>query len=217
MFPWSFPPAVPCPGAPLPSTGSLGSVPPLHRYYRGAPTPHRPSRLTSLPSLRSTVVASLLRSHRWPVACAREPGPFIAGGPPGTYPTETMGSPRFLDEPFRVCRALRPRRDLRARPSRRLHAASALADVRLPHELCLSRLHHAARTLAVYASQDRSPHRSRKTRFRLVARLRRAGLSPAGSTPERFRDAYFILPPSPGFSWRNDVRLLHGGSPSLGG
>src|SRR5262249_14533070 len=47
------------PGAPLPSTGSLGSVPPLPRYYWSTPTPHCPSRFASLPSLSRTAAASL--------------------------------------------------------------------------------------------------------------------------------------------------------------
>ena len=42
---------------PLPSTGSLGSVPRLPRYYAGAPTPSRPSRRASLPSLGGTIRA----------------------------------------------------------------------------------------------------------------------------------------------------------------
>lgn len=50
---------VPWPDAPLLSTGSLGSVPRLPRYYEGTPTPHGPSRLASLPSLSGTAVAPL--------------------------------------------------------------------------------------------------------------------------------------------------------------
>src|SRR5438874_352251 len=37
----------PCPRQPLPSTGSLGSVPPLHRLLRAARTSRRPSCLAS--------------------------------------------------------------------------------------------------------------------------------------------------------------------------
>src|SRR5712691_3151913 len=50
---------VPCPDAPLLSTGSLGSVPPLPRYFESTPTPHDPSRFASLPSLGGTAVVSL--------------------------------------------------------------------------------------------------------------------------------------------------------------
>ena len=42
------------PDLPLPSSGSLGSVSRLHRYFREAPTPRHPSRRTSLPSLGGT-------------------------------------------------------------------------------------------------------------------------------------------------------------------
>ena len=34
------------------------AVPPLHRYFRGTPTPHGPSHFASLPSLSSTAVTS---------------------------------------------------------------------------------------------------------------------------------------------------------------
>ena len=43
---------VPCPGTSLPSTGFLGWVPPLHRYYGGTRTPRHPSRGAWFPSLR---------------------------------------------------------------------------------------------------------------------------------------------------------------------
>jgi hypothetical protein len=43
----------------------------------------------------------------------------------------------------------------------------------------------------------------RKTRFRLVASLCRAGLPPAGSATEGFRRPTSSRPPSPGFAWRN--------------
>src|SRR5207245_10357403 len=58
------------PGAPLPSTGSLGSVPPLHRYYQGAPTPHLPSRLASLPSLGGTSADARHSLSRLPAPAA---------------------------------------------------------------------------------------------------------------------------------------------------
>ena len=49
--------------------------------------------------------------------------------------------------------------------------------------IAISGLHHTACTLAVYASRSRFPVasvRPRKTRFRLVAHLGRAGFEPAG-------------------------------------
>ena len=75
------PPTVPCPGTPLPSTGSLGLVPPLRRLLLSAPTPRRPFRVTSFP--RSAV-------------------------PP--LRAETTRSPRFLGSPLCMRPALRPRR-----------------------------------------------------------------------------------------------------------
>ena len=61
------------------------------------------------------------------------------------------------------------------------------------------------------------PTAARKTRFRLVAGLCRAGLSPAGSALKGFSDGYVIRPPFPGLPWRNDVRLLHRAAPPLRG
>jgi hypothetical protein len=49
-----------------------------------------------------------------------------------------------------------------------------------PSQLVISRLYLAALALAVYASRPGSLQISRKTRFRLVASLYRAGASPAG-------------------------------------
>ncbi len=54
-------------------------------------------------------------------------------------------------------------------------------------ETCISRLHHTASALAVYASQVPLRCRPRKTRFWLVANLCQAGLTPAGSHLESFR------------------------------
>jgi hypothetical protein len=78
-----------------------------------------------------------------------------------------------------------------AEPSRQAIAASGCC--RPCHygddlgETCISRLHHTASALAVYASQVPLRYHPRKTRFWLVTNLYQAGLTPAGSPLESFR------------------------------
>jgi hypothetical protein len=70
----------------------------------------------------------------------------------------------------------------------------------------LSRLDHTASALAVYASQAPLRCRPRKTRFRLVANLCRAGLVTRQIPSRKVSDSADLrlhrLPPSPGFAWR---------------
>ena len=61
-----------------------------------------------------------------------------------------------------------------ARPLRRADAVPAVDKSEDSHEQ-LSRLNHTAWALAVYASQGGSPLQPRQTRFRLLAKLCRAG------------------------------------------
>jgi hypothetical protein len=156
---WSFPPAVPCPGAPLPSTGSLGSVPPLHRYCWSTPTPHCPSRFASLPSFSGTAAASLDSlsrevGHLTPVSL----DPLL----PVALPALCHGDTGVSQVPGRTLARL-PSLSLDpggiAAPghSRRLDAASAIDTAFGSPNVNLSRLDHAAIALAVYASQCGSP------------------------------------------------------------
>jgi hypothetical protein len=186
---WSFPPAVPCPGAPLPSAGSLGSVPPPHRYCWSTPTPHPPSHFASLPSLRGTVAASLNSLSRkvghltsvsldllLPVA-----RPALCHGDDGVsqVPARTLARlPSFSSDPGGI-----------AAPSHswRLDAASAI-DTAFgspnDHNFEARSRGHRARCLRFAVRVAPPP---RKTRYRLVANLCRAGLSPAGFATEGFR------------------------------
>jgi hypothetical protein len=144
---------------PLPSAGSLGSVPPPHRYYWGTPTPRRPSPL--LRCLRS-VVPRLTPSFALAVAgaCLREPGhlvgrlPFrqVLRGDDGVsqVPGRTLARVPHAQTPEESpCLALSASRCCRRTHRRRW----------LPHQLCLSRFHRVALALAVYASWGGSPHR----------------------------------------------------------
>ena len=66
---------------PLPSTGSLRVGSPASPVLRDAPTPCRPSRRTSLPSLGGTELRSLVRSRRRPNATAAGQGFGWPGDP----------------------------------------------------------------------------------------------------------------------------------------
>ena len=106
---------------------------------------------------------------RTPDAC--EPGPLLAGGPPGAAPAETLGSPRFLGEPLRACR-----RSPTPGGPRRQAVAAPRCCLRTIHGVWLPRQ-------APFGAQSRSLRARclrfvgrvaplpRKTRFRLVANL----------------------------------------------
>src|SRR5712664_3801583 len=82
---------------PLPSTGALGSVPPLRRYYGNARTPGHPSRLASFPSLGATTVRPLL-SPLPPAWGATLQGRGLSRGSPSRSSVEMAGPPRFLGD-----------------------------------------------------------------------------------------------------------------------
>ena len=70
--------------------------------------------------------------------------------------------------------------------------------------MTISGLNHTARSLAVYASQCRVTPAPRKTRFRLLARLCRAGLVTRKVPSKGFR---LSLPPFPSFPGAPTPRL----------
>ena len=84
---------------PLPSTGSLGLVPPLHRYYTALRLPVAPP--ASLCFLRFAVppLRLGLRSRGRKAQRPRARG-FFTGLPRTGSPTETTGPPRFLEDPL---------------------------------------------------------------------------------------------------------------------
>ena len=108
-----------------------------------------------------------------------------------------------------ACRVLRPRRDHRAS-----HAASswrrfgaAFRDVNGVGSriiLTVSRLHHAACTLPVYASQPRSPSRHATLGSGRSLAFAGQGTAPCGAP----RKVSFPSPPFPGFTWRTDSSKL---------
>ena len=145
--------------APPPSTGSLGSVPPLHRYYQALRLPIAPPAW--LRCLRSAVPRStpVVRSHAGRRLHIASLDPCSPVARPALFPRRPWGLPGSGQSPVRACRALRPRTS----PMRQAIQRSGAASARLEHagllNAVLSRLHHTALTLAVYASQGGLPHR----------------------------------------------------------
>ena len=102
----------------------------------------------------------------------------------------------------RICPALGPRPGRRIRPVRHVDAAPASVTTKAPAQYRLSRLNCMASAIATYAS----PPQVAPGRARLASGCRpwlcQVGVAPTGS----FRTVsglYIILPPSPGFAWRN--------------
>src|SRR5712664_2030118 len=141
---------------PLPSTGSLGSVPPLRRYYGNARTPGHPSRLASFPSFGATTVRPLL-SPLPPAWGATLQGRGLSRGSPSRSVGGNGWASQVPGGPLRACPALRPRRDRHAKPLRRVDVAFRNFGPRRLPPLSISGLNHTACALAVYASQPGSP------------------------------------------------------------
>lgn len=144
---------------PLPSTGSRRVGSPASPVLRDAPTPCRPSRRTSLPSLGGTPLAlagSLLfvaeRRH------STGQGSLINQSPrSGSTRGDDRALPGSWGTRLHTCPARRPRRDLCARPLQRFGAAFRNSNNVGSHHIGLSGLSHTACALAVYASSPASP------------------------------------------------------------
>jgi hypothetical protein len=139
---------------PLPSTGSLESVPPLHRYNEVLGLlALRPASLRCLRSAVPLVRSCSLSRHR-----ARRHEPGLVHRAPSRTSSGNDEASQVPGGPSCTCPALRPRRSARAQPLRR--AQCCLPPVerrRLPQLALISGLNHTACTLAVYASQPESP------------------------------------------------------------
>ena len=153
-----FPSNVPVFRCSLPSTGSLGLVPPLLRYCEALRLPAAPPAL--LRFLRSAVPPLHLglrsRGHKaqYPrtrdfspdsrnrTVRRRRQDPQVPGGPSVNVPCSPTpaGPPRSATTALRCC--LPP-----------------IGQRRLPRQMLISGLNHTARTLAVYASQGGLLHR----------------------------------------------------------
>jgi hypothetical protein len=199
---------------------------PTHRSFQTLRTPASPSlhrvpagrfpgftsttgRSDSLPPVPPRFVAfawryralrSSLRSRRRPSATAAGQG-FLCPVTPRSGPVRRrQGLPGSWGTPLCACPALRPRWDLRARPSRRF--GTAFRDLKRvgSHDHPFSRLNHTACTLAVYASSLRSPIATQDS-LPAAGQLCRAGLLTRW-VPNRVSELVTSLPPCPGFTWR---------------
>ena len=155
MSPPSVPPQAPSSGRPLPLRRVLwGEFPDLIGTYQPTPTSRLPSRLTSFPSLGTTTASppSLPRGRTLP----RGPGPFLSRCPRRLSSVEKTRSPRFLDDPCVHAPLFDP-----GGPPAPGHFRTGDVVFRwingVDSATMLSRLHHAACTLSVYASQPGSP------------------------------------------------------------
>ena len=174
---------------------------PASPVLRSAPSPGRPSRRTSFPSLGGTVRALVVRSRGQRTLRLLGLG-CSTGCPSRLSRAETTRSPRFLGSP-QVCmpRSLTPASSSRQaccgvsiRPSVEL-TTSALAGI-----ISRGSITRPAHSCVRFAARITPPPRT--TRYRLVATLCRAGLVTRWAPPKGFRDRVTSLPPFPGFAWR---------------
>jgi hypothetical protein len=152
-----------------------GRLPRLHRYYRDAPTPCRPSRRTSFPSLGGTTFA-LNFAPTTSSASPRARSVCSSGAPVRNSQVETTGPPGFLEDPH----ARMPRSPTPARPPRQAIAASryCLPPIRDGDGSRIWYFGAQSRSLRARCLRfaARVTPQPRKTRFRPVANLRRAGM-----------------------------------------
>jgi hypothetical protein len=193
---------------PLPSAGSLGSVPPRHRYYETLRIPvARPAALRCLRTGGIPVVSEFRSRGR------RMRRPRAWSWSPGTSRRElaekTTGPPRFLGNPRERALFSDPGGIACARPSRRRDAAFRFDDNVGSREF----LHFGAQShgpftgcLRFVTPVTRTP---RKTRFRLLAKLYRTGVDTPQGSIERFpRYNRFLL--SQAFLAHHHLKYRHG-------
>ena len=215
---------VPSPGTLLPSTGSLGSVPRFRRYYQGAPTPRRSSRLAPV-FPRSAVPRRVPLFAPAPAGrCTRGPGHLTAGALPSPA-TSDRGTDRASHVPWRTPlrgrRVLRPRTSRRARPYGTSVQPPPTFTTSAPSQSSISRLNHTAPHACCLRFAVRVAPHPRKTRFRLVASLYRVGLGTDQgsrrevSMPAAILDVHSTFPPPQGFMTHECRGALTAVAPSL--
>lgn len=188
---------------PLPSTGSLQVGSPASPVLRGAPTPCRPFRLAPVP-LAGRYRYALASSLPWDQALRPTGQGFGEPVSPLRCPSrKRQGLPGSSGTPCAHALFSDPGGTSAPGHSSASVLPSALSTASAPTINPLSGLHHTAWTLAVYASPPGLPGQ-RKTRFRLLAKLCRAGFRlPAGF---QYRVSAMITsrPPCRGLSWRTE-------------
>ena len=203
----SFPPAVPWPGAPLPSTGSLGSVPRLLGTIEALRLPA--ARPASLRFLRSAVPRPRpsLRSRRWPGALA--PAGLGCWSPVASAPAiarrRRQGLPGSWGTPVRVALLFDPGGTAAPGPCGASVLPSAhLNDVGSLDQSPFEAQSHGSRTRCLrFAAPGHPAHHARLASGWWPAFAGRDS-HPLGSN-ERFRLPHGILPPFPGLAWRKVI------------
>jgi len=179
--------------------GSLGSVPPCPRYY---------GELRLLALIPPRFLSFVRRYHRWLVYLFRTiASPIVGLGLVSGLPVlltsvEATRSPSFLGVPLRVRRVLRLRLDFGSSRSRSIGAASTNPGGVCSNLFPLSKL-NARLSRSLCTLRRRRHRRRRNTRYRPVASLCRAGLSPAETLLEVSASR---RPPPPGLCWRTRVQ-----------
>jgi hypothetical protein len=197
------PSAGPCSRPLLPSTGSRGAGSPASAVLREAPTPERPSRRASLPSLGGTSRAPLVRSHRratrrrraWALVYGPQTDFSLGDAQASQVPGEPSCVHALLFDPGEISVPGPPGTSMQ--PSAQ-STASALATIRL------TGLHPTACTLPVYASQPGSlPHHATLGSGWWPTFAGR-GSPPQGSTEGFRHHEPSMASSSSRFSWRTD-------------
>jgi len=184
--------------APLPSLGSSAvRVPRFPRYYQGAMTSCRPFRRASLPSLSDTTCSARVSPARGR-ALPRDESPGVGHPvpPAGNWSVETTGSPTFLGNPTVLLpcsptpagpthQALAMRR----RGPRSVHGEGS-------HKTAFEAQSHGFGTGCLRFAGRVAPT-PRKTRFRLLAKLFRAGFTTRRVPTKGFEQYPTSQPPFP--------------------
>jgi hypothetical protein len=181
----------------LPSTGSLGSVPPLHWYYEALRLPA--ALRASLRFLRFALPSCALsfaprgarRSAHGPGVIYRIPQTGFIDGDDRI--SQVPGGPRYeravLSDPGGTAALGHCRASMS--PSARLTASA-------PARSIISRLNHTARPFAVYASQGGLPHRHARLASGWLANLSGRDWLPAGSQRKVSGHPILLSQASPG-------------------
>ena len=157
-------------------------------------SPSVPSRRASLPSLGGTTRCARVSLPRPPT---RSRGPGVDDPVPlPELSVETDGSPRFLGNPRVPALFSDPGGTGYARPLRRVGAAPAADNDDGSRGEAFGAQSHGLRTRCLRFAARVAPT-PRKTRFRLLAKLCRAGLLPAGFHRKVSDAASYISPPFP--------------------
>ena len=175
----------------VPRVGSPASL-----ILLSTPPSCRPSRVASFPSLRSTADAPQASLPRMQGAAPSGPGLFT-GFPKPVRRRRRQELPGSWRTPLCTCPALRPRRDLCARPLLRFGVAFRLSNGVGSRNYLISELNHTARTLAVYASQGGLLPRHARLASGWLASLSRQSCLLGPMKGFRLHRSYH--PPSPSF------------------